>query len=128
MNTIAKVKVGDTVSFETKHPTDNIEHTGKVVAISSYDVAKGYFDIASYHHEVKKAVPSLESMEGYSYLLLQTDGQIIPFAFEWIESSTLKINYTQRKLRLVLYDVPEAEDSAVLDLLRSKGYSVSIVQ
>lgn len=126
MDTLQDIEVKDTVSFQTKHPTDNIEHSGKVLGISSYDIAKAYFDIASYSREVKKEVPSLTNMEEDQYILLQEEGRILPVAFGWIDVATLKINFSQRKIHITVYDIPESEDSVVLDLLRSKGYCANI--
>lgn len=124
------LKIGQYVSFQCRHPTDQQTYEGKIVAISTYDIAKNVeADLIPYYREVAKIVTDLAPYSTLNYLVLQykqSDDQqplTVVRAVEWIDPATVNILDPDATFDIRIFNRSKETDlQQILDLLQAHGY------
>lgn len=130
----SSINVGDVIRFKTKSPYDNVVWTGKVTAISNYDVAKQFDDIDSYYQDIKRAGFSIAAKESLKYFILKiaisdTASKVAVVAAEWIDESTLQFVQENGYTDIRIYDIDENKARDILGYIKTAypGYIAEIL-
>ena len=92
---IKSIEIGTDISFKTINPLDNTLYEGKMIGKGNYDIVKNLYDILPYYQAVKKNNRTMDPIDKLEYFIIDytQDGKHAKFvcAYDWVESSTLKI-------------------------------------
>jgi hypothetical protein len=124
MNHIEDIKFGMEIAFTTHNPRDGNVYRGKVKAICDYETAlKTSTDISAYYSQVATSFTHTGPKEELTYAILNTGEQLLAFALEWIDETSLIIGEQNNKLVVTVYNVdPLVEKDNILNTLRAAGY------
>jgi len=125
--------INDQVSFKSKASNDNNNYRGKIVGMTTAEVAKSYTDIFTYNANVQASDANVPDTELLTFMLIKLLDPIngstkftIPFAQEWVLDGTFDIINTTNKLDITVYDAGTAETQTIIDLLRGGGFKAKI--
>lgn len=123
--------IGQTVSFNSVHPNDNVLYNGIIDGIVKYSIAKGYDDLLPYYRIVKKTLTSMAPIDELTYMILiqsQEDlKKCVVMALEWIEPSSLKIIEKTNSFDIRIYERPRSEANTIIKLLNDHEYKCALV-
>lgn len=124
MNRIEDIKFGMEIAFTTHNPKDGNVYRGKVKAICDYESAlKTPTDVSAYYTQVAGVFSHSGPKEKLTYIILNTGAQLLAFALEWIDETSLIIGEQNDKLVVTVYNVdPLVEKDNILNTLRAAGY------
>lgn len=115
------------VKFKLASLTDKQTWRGKIIGLGGYDVAAQYSDIYAAHNNMEPQVVSKDPVT-LTYLIIKcTDGQIRPFATDWILETTFDRTDNVTDMTIMVYNVSEVDKAKVLTTLRTLGYEVTEV-
>lgn len=126
---------GMNVTFKTRNPHDNVVWTGKIIAVCTYDVAKMFTDVDSYHQQVARAdvETNFGDVTTNSYVVLQSQdsqGAIIKQAFAtvWIDESTLSVVDVNAYVDIRIYSISESKASDIATYITDQyGYVTKVL-
>jgi hypothetical protein len=126
---IEEIKINDVITFNSLNTTDPNLYYGKVISFMNYQIACTYMDIAAYHSSVLSIVGTTIEIPDISllkYILLKVPdkSELVCFALEWINQSTLTLIEKHGSLTLDILDITNDEINNVISLLSSNGYKV----
>ena len=115
------------VKFKLHSLTDKQTWRGKVIGIGGYDVAAQYNEVYATHNNMESQVAKRE-LVGMTFLIIKcTDGQVRPFATDWIIETTFERTDNVTDLQMVVHNVSENEQAKILTYIRDLGYEVTVV-
>lgn len=118
------VKLGDTVTFKTKHVYDKTSRTGKLIGVNHFDLAKTMFDIVAYHKNLNHSeITSEVPYTNMEYVVIKDEqGKYFASAEVWMIDNTFKTVSEEFK-DFRVYNVDSTEKmNEVIRILREKGY------
>ena len=126
------LEVGDTISFRSINPLDNVLWQGTITGICSYDIVQNLRDdLLPYYREVKKTLHDMLPIDQLTYFTLkyfQGDkvGRLV-IAKDWIEpSSVQKIDITNH-FDIRIYDLDSVQAQTILELLTANNIKAALV-
>ena len=129
---IKSIEIGTDISFKTINPLDNTLYEGKMIGKGNYDIVKNLYDILPYYQAVKKNNRTMDPIDKLEYFIIDytQDGKHAKFvcAYDWVESSTLKIIDLDYYFDIRIYNVGEQEKDRVIKLLESNQISCSLIE
>ena len=126
--TIADAKIGDIVSFTTKHPTDNNIYQGTITGIGMYDTAKNIADLVPYYQRVRTEI-DLDPIEDLIYFVIQytQDGKVTKSVFANDYVKDLEFVEIDKQYDIRIYDKCYEDVITAVELLKAKGYRCKIL-
>lgn len=121
------IELNQVVRFKTLNPHDNVYHTGKVIAICGYELARMSDDIDVYYEEVARVLPTIGDKTTLTYWILaiaenDTVETRRAFAFEMIDKATLEVVEENTYTDIRVYDIDANKLNDVLGAIRALGY------
>lgn len=126
------LEVGDTISFRSVNPLDNVLWQGTITGICSYDIVQNLRDdLLPYYREVKKTIHDMLPIDQLTYFTLkyfQGDkvGRLV-MAKDWIEPSSVKKIDITNYFDIRIYDLDSAQAQTILELLTSNNFKAALV-
>lgn len=127
--------IGDEISFKSKSASDLNNYRGKVLGITTVEVAKSYTDVFTYNSNVQAVDGNVPSTELLVFMLIKLlepisgiDKYIIPFAQEWILDATFDIINTASKVDITVFDADDTNSQSIIDLLRGGGFKAKVTR
>jgi hypothetical protein len=121
------IKVGDTISYQTKNPHDAVTYQGKVTGICAWGVVQNLQgDLIPYYQSIKNEYRDMAPIEELEFFVLsvfqnnRTSTRVV--AKEWIIPSSLIKLELANYLDFRIYDRTSDEAQEILNLLKSHGY------
>ena len=124
--------VGDTISFTSINPTDNVLWQGTITGICSYDIVQNMRDdLVPYYRAVKKVLHTMEPIDKLQYFTIRYNqgekvGRLI-MAKDWIEPSSIQRIILNEYFDIRIYDLPKEDAQTILNLLQAHGFKNSLV-
>lgn len=129
------IEVGQVITFRTINPYDNIQRVGRVSSVCDYLIASRITDVDTFHQQVQHADPDIGDAKDMHYIILAYsetgDGEyssLVAIAKEWISASSLELVEEKAYIDFRVYNISTTKASDVLDLLKSTGYTASILE
>ena len=124
--------VGDTISFTSINPTDNVLWQGTITGICSYDIVQNMRDdLVPYYRAVKKVLHTMEPIDKLQYFTIRyTQGEKIGrliMAKDWIEPSSIQKIILNEYFDIRIYDLPKDQAQTIVNLLQANGFKNSLV-
>ena len=130
---LTDIKLGSTISFQSKAVNDNNFYLGKVVGTATSITAVRYGDIYTYNTNVQSVDATVPAVELETFLIIQllepidnSERYTIPFAEEWINLQTLKIITSERIAIIRVFDTDFANFQNVIDVLAKAGIKAKV--
>lgn len=127
------LSVGDTITFRSINPLDNVLWNGTIVGVGTFDVvANMQRDLVPYYQEVKKVKSSMDPIDKLTFFILNIyqDGKSskLIMAKEWILESSVQKIVVNSYFDIRIYDI-ESDSNAetILTLLRANGFKAGLV-
>ncbi len=126
------LQVGDTITFRSVNPLDNVLWQGTITGICSYDIVQNLRgDLLPYYREVKKIIHTMLPVDQLTYFTLKyTQGDksgILVMAKDWIEPSSVQKIVINNYFDIRIYDLDEAQAQTILDLLTANNFKSALV-
>ena len=123
MKTVDDIKIGKTISFKSKHPTDSNTYQGKVIGIGTYDTVKNLADLVPYYQRVATKV-DLPPMEDLEYIVIQysQDGKVTKSVFAKDYLDELEFIELDTVFDIRIYDRPYDDANKIVELLKANGF------
>ena len=125
--------VGDTISFKSINPQDNVLWQGILTGICAYSVVQNMrTDLVPYYRAVKKLLPTMEPIEELTFFTFKIyqDGKssTLIMAKVWIEPTSVQKIEINKMFDVRIYDLDAANATTVLNLLTANGFKVGLVE
>ena len=124
--------VGDTISFTSVNPTDNVLWQGTIEGICGYSVVQNMrTDLLPYYRAVKKILHEMSLIENLTYFVIrykQGDkiGQLI-MAKDWIEPTSVQKIEIDKMFDVRIYDLSSDQAQEVINLLKANNFKAALV-
>jgi len=126
---ISEIKIGDVVSFKSLNTTDPNIYVGKVKGEVTYDIAKSSMDVKGYNNSVSTITGIITPVDQLIFFVLKLydKSEMVYFAKQWINESTLKVIQKYGSIITEILDVNETDIAHITDILASEGYTINII-
>lgn len=129
LNTLA---VGDTISFSSINPNDNVLWQGTIIGICGWAVVEHMqSDLLPYYRAVKKVLPEMDILDNLKFFVIrysqgEKSGKLV-MAQDWIEPSSVQKIDINQIFDIRIYDLPKDQIQTILDLLKSNSIKCAAV-
>jgi len=124
--------IGDMIKFKLISEFDVTNYSGKIKAITDFDRARPYGDIASLHSSMVSGASFIQKelidcrLDTY-FIVLCHDGQIRPIGFQWIKDDLVEIISEDRTYDLRLFNISPEKAAQALAILRNNDFICKLI-
>lgn len=129
------IKIGQTISFRTVNPFDNVKRVGQVTGICDYNIARLFLDVDTYHRQVLHISPDIGSAKDLKYFIISykensedDDVRRIAIADVWMSPGSVEIVDENPYIDFRVYNISTAKAGDIINLIKSAGYDVTVKQ
>lgn len=125
--------VGDTISFKSVNPTDNVLWEGMITGICAYSVvANMQTDLIPYYQAVKKVSSTqlpIDELTFFTLKIMQNGkASTLVMAKAWIEPTSVQKIEIDKSFDIRIYDLDATNSTTIINLLVSNGFKVGLVE
>jgi len=122
--------VGSVIKLRTQNIYDQNVYSGEVSAICKYKNAANEADVASYHANVAKTVPTLGLVGDMLFIALETETEgRVYIAVDWVDVATIQLVSAATTVDIRIHDI-EVNSVAIAQMrqvLTDAGYRNTLI-